>query len=115
MAISTTQDVTADFNADGSANVDLSGWDSATVQLIGPAAAVSFLGSNDDGSVTGSVQGSVFSALNFTALFMTNLATGVGATTGAVAGLWRSNALPRFLQLTGTTATKILVFLSKID
>lgn len=115
MAISTTIDITADFNADGSANVDLSGWDSVTVQLITPAAAVSFFGSNDDGSVAGSVQGSSAQALNFTALFMTNLATGVGAATGTVAGLWRSETLPRFLQLTGTTAAKILVYLCKID
>lgn len=115
MAISTVIDVTTDFNADGLANIDTSGWDSATVQLITPASAVTFNGSNDDGSVTGSVPGSPTTATNFTVLFMTNLATGVGATTGAVTGLWRSNALPRFLQLAGTTAVKILVYLSKID
>lgn len=115
MAISTTVDVTNVFNAAGSATIDLSGWDSATVQLVAPAGAVTFNGSNDDGSVTGSVQGSSKQAINFTVLFMINLATGVGATTGSVAGLWRSETLPRFLQLTGTTAAKILVYLSKID
>src|ERR1700743_3192274 len=99
MAISIVLDVTVDFNADGIANIDTSGWDSATVQLISPAAAVTFNGTNDAGDVTGSVQGNPLTATNFTVLFMTNLATGVGATTGAVTGLWRSNALPRFLQL----------------
>ncbi len=114
MALSTVIDVTTDFNADGLANIDISGWDWVTVQLITPAAAVTFNGTNDDGSVTGAVQGSAASLINLTAIQGINLNTGVGATTGAVSGLWRFPVVSRFLQLSGTTAAKILVYLSKI-
>jgi hypothetical protein len=114
MALSTVIDVTSDFNVAGLKNIDVSGWDWVTVQLVGPAAAVTFNGSNDDGSVTGALQGGPLQATNFTAIQGINLNTGVGATTGAVAGLWRFPVISRFLQLSGTTATKILVYLSKI-
>jgi len=116
MANGTTLDLTEQFNANGIVNIDTSGYDRAIVQLVAPAGAVTFNGSNDDGASSGipTINGGPITAINFTTLFMTNLSTGVGATTGAVTGLWASSLLPRFLQLSGTTATKILVFLSKI-
>lgn len=114
MALSTVIDVSIDFNADGIANIDLSGWDWATVQLIGTVNTVTFNGSNDDGSVTGAVSGDALKAINWTTMQGINLSTGVGATTGAVAGMWRFPVVSRFLQLSGTTVTKILVYLSKI-
>jgi len=113
---SSTFDVAASFNIGSLINLDLSGWDYCVVQLVGPTGTINFLTSNDDGSVTGSVQGGPLSALNFTAVQGTNLATGVAATSGGVAGLWKFGVIGRFLQLSGTsvTATKILVYLSKI-
>lgn len=114
MALSTVIDVSTDFNADGLANIDLSGWDWATVQLVGPASAVTFNGTNDDGSVTGAVSGNPATIINLTAIQGVNLNTGAAATTGAVSGLWRFPVVSKFLQLSGTTATKILVYLSKI-
>lgn len=115
---STTFDASANFQAGGTSlqNIDLSGWDYCVVQLVGPSGSINFLSSNDDGSITGSVQGGPLTATNFTAVQGTNLATGAAATSGAVAGLWKFNVIGRFLQLSGTsvTATKILVFLTKI-
>lgn len=116
MALSLIKDITADFNADSLAQVDLSGWDSVTIQLVTPTGTVNFLSSNDAGAVEGSTDGNALTALNFTALQATNLATGVAATSGAATGLWRITGFGRFLQLSGTsvTAAKILLYLSKI-
>lgn len=117
MAISTTLDITSEFNSVGHKNVDMSGWDSMTIQLVSPTGTITFNGSNDDGSVTGSVQGNANSAINWTAIQATNLNTGSGSTTGAVSGLWRISAFPRFVQLTGSsvTASKIILYFSKIS
>lgn len=115
MAISTVFDATADFNLNGVKNIDMSGWDTCVIQLVTPVAGISFLSSNDDGSITGQVQGGPLSALNFTAVQAVNLATGVAATSGAATGLWKISGAGRFIQLLGaTTAAKILVYLSKI-
>lgn len=115
---STVFDASANFKSGGSSliNIDLSGWDYCVVQLVGPSGTINFLSSNDDGSVTGSVQGGPLAALNFTAVQGTNLATGAASTSGAAGGLWKFNVIGRFLQLSGSsvTATKILVYLSKI-
>jgi|SRR6187402_451120 len=115
MGLGITIDATAQFNATGIYNIDMTGYETAVVQLVGPAAAVTFNSSNDGGAITGSVGESPLAAANFTAVQAINLNTGVGATTGAVSGLWRVQYIGRYLQLSGTTATKILVFLSKIS
>jgi hypothetical protein len=116
--ISTVFDATTNFQAGGTSlqNIDLSGWDYCVVQLVGPSGSINFLSSNDDGSITGSVQGGPLTSANFTAVQGVNLATGAAATSGGVAGLWKFSGIGRFLQLSGTgiTATKILVYLSKI-
>lgn len=116
MATSTILDITSEFNSVGHKNIDMSGWDSVTIQLVTPTGTITFNGSNDDGSVTGAVQGNANSAINWTAIQATNLNTGAAATTGAASGLWRVSAFPRFLQLTGSsvTAGKILLYFSKI-
>lgn len=115
---STVFDASANFQAGGTGlqNIDLSGWDYCVVQLVGPSGTINFLSSNDDGSVTGQIQGGPLTAINFTAVQGTNLATGAAATSGGVAGLWKFSGIGRFLQLSGSgiTATKILVYLSKI-
>lgn len=115
MAVSLTIDATSVFNATGIFNIDMSGYETAVIQLVTPAAAVTFNSSNDGGAVTGSVSEAPVSATNFTAVLATNLNTGVGATSGAASGLWRAQYIGRYLQLSGTTAAKILVYLSKID
>ena len=118
MALSQIVDVSQAFVTGGPStiNIDLSGWDSATIQLVSPSGAINFLGSNDSGSITGAVEGNPTTAINFTALEATNLATNAVATSGAASGLWKLVGLPKFLQLSGTTitATKVLVYLSKI-
>lgn len=119
MAISTTIDVSSTFATGGSSsvNLDLSGWDTAVVQLVSPSGAINFLSSNDGGQVTGVSDGNATSAINFTAVQGTNLATGSAATSGSASGLWKISGFGRYIQLSGSsiTATKVLVELSKID
>jgi len=119
MAISTTLDVTPTFSTGGSSsiNIDVSGWDTAVVQLVSPSGSINFLSSNDGGAITGVTDGNATSAANFTAVQGVNLATGAAATLGGVSGLWKISGMGRYLQLSGSsiTATKVLVELSKID
>lgn len=119
MAIATTIDVSATFasGGSGSVNLDVSGWDYATIQLVSPTGAINFLSTNDGGGIIGVTDGNATSAANFTAVQGTNLATGVAATSGSASGLWRISSMGRYIQLSGTsiTATKVLVLLSKID
>lgn len=118
MAISTVQDITADFNADSLAQLDISGWDWIVVQIAGtPSGAIAFKHSNDAGAVTGSTDGNSLSALNFVAVQGVDLSSGTGVTTTSAAGLFRFGVIGRFFQLSGTSitgVTKVLVHLSKI-
>lgn len=114
MAVSQIIDVTADFNAAGLKNIDLGGWDWVVVQLETPASAVSFKHTNDAGAVTGSTDGNALSANNFIAVQGVDLSTGTAATSSATSSLYRFGVIGKYLQLSGTTAAKILVHLSKI-
>lgn len=115
--ISTLIDATVGFNATGAYCLDLSGWDYATVQLVTPASAVSFKGSNDAGAVTGVTDGSPTTAKNFVAVALEDLsnATPTWVTSSAAAGNFKYTGSTKFLQLSGTTAAKVLVELSKIN
>lgn len=114
MAVTQIIDVTTDFNTNGLKNIDLSGMDWVIVQLETPASAVSFKHTNDAGAVTGATDGNALSAAQFQTLQVTDLSSGSGVTSAAASGLFRAGVVGRFLQLSGTTAAKILVHLSKI-
>jgi len=114
--ISQVIDFTADFNASSGKNIDCSGWDWITVQIITPSSAISFKTTNDDGSVMGTVQGNANTAKNFLTCQGTDLSSGSGVTSTAASANIRFPVIGKFLQLTGTSATvvKLLVYYSKI-
>lgn len=112
--ISQTIDITSNFNSTGIFNLDLSGWDYCVVHLITPAATVSFLGSNDAGAIAGVSDGNSITATNFTAEGLINLATGSSVTSSGSSGIFKLNVGARFLQLSGTTAAKVIAYLTKI-
>ena len=116
MALSTTLDVTKQFNANSGYIADFSGWDYCVVQLVSPSGAVSFNTSNDSGAVQGVSDGSSISASNFTAVQGTNLASGSAITSLNATGNVRFGYIGRYLQLTGSsvTATKVILFFTKI-
>lgn len=113
--ISTSIDATLQFNSKGIYNLDLMGWDYAVVQLVTPAATVTFNGTNDAGAIQGVSDGNQDSAINWTTVQLTNLSTGTAATSSSAAGNFKYANGTRFLQLSGTTAAKVIIYLSKIS
>ena len=113
--ISTFLDMTTEFNANGKVNIDLDGWDYAIANVITPAAAVSFNTTNDANTQRGVSDGNAYTAINWQPVQLTNIATGSGATSTSTTGNFKLNVGARFLQLTGTTASKILITLNKIN
>ena len=117
MAVSQFVDFSTDFAAgSGVLNIDVTGWDWVTVQIVGPSAAISFKTSNDGGNVAGAVSGSAKSALNFLTCQGTDLSSGSGVTSTAASANIRFAVIGRYLQLTSSAATaqKVLVYYSKI-
>ena len=97
--------------------VDLGGWQTCSVQVIGLSGTVSLLGTNDNGVITGSTYGNAGDATNFTAVQATNLTTGTAVTAVTGTNLFRIDPISfKYLQIgDGSTAagTKVLVFLTK--
>lgn len=118
MAISNVQDVSVKFNNNGFVNLDCSGWETMVVQLESPTGTIYFNHTNDDGSVTGSVQGDPALSTAYQPVQGVNLANGATLDSAAASGLYRFQYIGRFLQLTNAggsaTASRVLVQLSKI-
>ena len=116
--ISQFVDFTADFKAGaGNLNIDVTGWDWVTVQIVSPSSAVAFKTTNDDGSISGSISGNAKAATNWITCQGIDLSSGSGVTTTATSTInVRFPVIGRFLQLSssGATATKVLVYYSKI-
>lgn len=101
----------------GNLNIDVTGWDWVTVQIVSPSSAVGFKTTNDDGSVSGAVSGNAKAATNWVACQGIDLSSGSGVTTTATSTInVRFPVIGRFLQLSssGATATKVLIYYSKI-
>ena len=113
--LSTTIDATTKFNATGKYNLDLNGWDYAVVNVITPSAIVNFNTTNDSNAKAGISDGDAYTAINWQPISLTNIATGTGVTSTTTTGNFKLNQGARFLQLAGTTASKILIVLSQID
>lgn len=113
--ISQYLDLTADFNADGLATIDVGEWDYIVVQLVAPVGTTTFNTSNDSGAVQGVTDGNAASATNFLAVQGTNLTNGSAITTIAAAGIIKFTVIGKYFQLSGTSAGKVLVKLSKIE
>jgi len=115
MGLSKTLDITSDFNADGIATLDVGQWDNVVAQFVTPVGAISFLGSNDGGAITGITDGNALLAKNFTAIQGTDESTGTAATSTSVTSNYKFSVTHKFVRFSGGTATQILIFLYKID
>lgn len=105
-------DVTAFFNANGFANLDMGDYDYILVQIVGSNGTISFLTTNDGGAVQGETTGNATSSTSYTAVRGTNLGTGSAATSASSGNsIWQFSYIGRYIQLNGAgiTATKILV------
>ena len=118
MALSQVLDVTKEYSVNKVHNLDIGGYDYAIVQLVNPSGTVTFKTSNDANAQEGASDGSAVSAINFTAVQGTNLATSAAASTLAATGLMRFGYIGKFLQIDGggtVTCDKVIVRLFKIN
>ena len=122
MALSLTQDVTAEFNAGNGYVIDLSNWDYAIWQFVSPSGTVSVTATNDNGEPASS-DPSTFSGNSLTATnFQTAVAQQLSQTTVtyvsavAAAGLYRVDHVANFVKFGGASAaaTRVLVHFHKI-
>lgn len=116
MAIGRNIDVTQDYkNSIYNLNLDMSGWDTCTIQLVAPVAgAISVYGSNDSGAILGVTQGNAELATHFTQIQGVNLATSTAVSSLATAGLLAVPINAQYLKITGLDVYKMILFNSKI-
>lgn len=108
-------DATDKFNAAGTFVQDVGEWDFVVVQLVTPVGTTTFSSTNDDGAITGVSDGTPASAQNWIDVQGINLLTSTAATTLAGAGLMRFPVVGQYLRISGTSAAKVLIKLSKIE
>jgi len=118
------QDQAATYNSVYKINMDMSGWDKTTIQVVAPIYGQIYVyGSNDGDQVTGVQMGDASLAINFTPIQATNLATGTAVNSISAAGNYSVPVNAQFLRLQGNPTTgatianvyKILLFNSKIS
>lgn len=104
-------------NGTNYAIVELTGWETVTIQAIGLVGTMTISGTNNDGSITGSTNGGPRDATDFNAVQAINLTTGAAATAVTGTTLFRISPIGfRFLRLgdgSSATATKLLLTYSK--
>lgn len=94
-----------DFNSVYRINLDMSGWDKTTVQVLPPMVGTIYVyGTNDDGGTPGMQDGDASLATNFNPIQATNLATGTAANIISAAGNYQVNINAQFLRLQGSPA-----------
>ncbi len=115
MASATVVDLSQRFNsAPTSCIVNVGGCDSVVVHIETASAAINF-----NCSLDGGTSGNAVTAAAFQPIQATNVATGLGATSAASGnGVYRFSTIGSYLQFAaagGTTVTKLLVYLSRIN
>lgn len=97
--ISTVVDATESFNANGSYYQDLSGWDSALVQVVSPSASVAFTTTNDDGAITGQLLPAPEVPINWVTVLGVNLTTKTDVSSIATSGLVQFGIIGKYLKI----------------
>jgi hypothetical protein len=99
--------------------LDISEWETLTIQVINPSGSITLEGTNDSGAVTGQSNGGPNTATNFSDVYAVELGDSTQALTNSITndGLYRISPVSfKYLQIgDGATATadKILVFRTK--
>jgi hypothetical protein len=96
---------------DNSIVIDLSGWEWAVFQFVGPSGTINVTATNNDGGST-SVTGGPGAATDFQAVQITKLADGTAVTAIAAAGLYRAAVVGRFIRFQGASAAATGVYMS---
>lgn len=119
--ISKIQDMTEAFNNGGAGfNMDISGWENVSVELVNLSGTVSFFGSNDANAIIAVSDGNALSSTNYYDLAVATIdAPNTFVLTGSADNIYILNPIGpmrcKFIALGGTSlsADKVLVFLSK--
>lgn len=111
MALSLTQDVTAEFNANNGYVADASNWDYLIWQFVGPSGTINVTATNDAGSVTGSFDGNSLTATNFVTVSATAANGNTLTSSVASAGIYRTSYVGQFVKFGGAAAaaTKVII------
>ena len=114
MALSLTQDVTVEFNANNGYVADASNliW-----QFVTPSGTISITATNDAGSVTGSFDGNSLTATNFVTVSATNANASTVVTSVSAAGIYRTSYVGQFVKFGGAAAaaTKVIIQFHKFS
>jgi hypothetical protein len=97
--ISTVVDATDSFNANGSFYQDLSGWDSAVVQVVSPSAAVNFTTTVDDGAIEGQLLPAPEVPINWVTVLGVNLATKTDVSSINASGIVAFGIIGKYLKI----------------
>jgi hypothetical protein len=97
--ISTVIDATDSFNANSAYYQDLSGWDSAVVQIVSPSASVAFSTTNDDGAITGQLLPAPEVPINWVTVLGVNLTTKTDVSSIATSGLVQFGIIGKYLKI----------------
>ena len=103
--ISTVVDATDSFNANNSFYQDLSGWDSAVVQVVNPGTTILFNTTNDDGAITGQLLPAPEVPLYWIPVLGVNLSTKTDVSSLAASGIVSFGIIGKYLQLINSTST----------
>jgi hypothetical protein len=103
--ISTVVDATDSFNANNSFYQDLSGWDSAVVQVVNPGTTILFNTTNDDGAITGQLLPAPEVPLYWISVLGVNLSTKTDVSSLAASGIVSFGIIGKYLQLINSTST----------
>lgn len=119
MALSLTQDVTTEFNANNGYVADTSNWDYTIWQFVTPAGTIAITSTNDSGAITGSLDGNSLTATNFLTVSATAL-NGLASVTSVTAGtsaMFRVSNVGQFVKFGGASAaaTKVIIQFHKIS
>jgi hypothetical protein len=119
MALGKPLDLTTEYKQNiYNIQMDMSGWDKTTIQVVAPVAGPVYVyGSNDANALQGVRDGNAELAINFNAIQATNLATGTAVSSFSAAGNYKVDVNTRFLKISGGGADvyRLLAFHSKIS
>lgn len=97
--VSKVVDATQSFNANSSYYQDLSGWDSAVVQIVSPSASVAFTTTNDDGAINGQLLPAPEVPINWVTVLGVNLTTKTDVSSIATSGIVEFGIIGKYLKI----------------
>lgn len=117
--ISKVVDATDSFSANNNYYQDLSGWDSAVVQVVGLTGSIDFSTTNDDGAITGQLLPAPEVPINWVSVLGVDLVTKTDVSSVSADGIVEFGIIGKYLLLQGsanaTTTTTSGLFSGTVE